>query len=365
MKAIETAIPLKDFARVVSVVSAFASDRDVVPALQYIYFKKGTVSAFNGVVGAVWDAPWPLDAVVSAKLGPSVASLVERGHDTIDVSVLDHFHVRAGKTSRSKFPILGEADAMPEELSRRVAAKRAAPLTPEFWADVAIVERTMGKNEATPIFCGVYWAEDGALMSTDNQRLTACFPKVRVKPPRGAVLVPAHLLRMLDDARAAYVGVAVDDSAIWFTTAGGAVFGLMLSGAFPAASVLDIIKGVRTAASAKNGEGAWVELPSVVDVDGLLAYLLSFAEPPTNRMRVDVGADSVRVAVEERDGRALSGEETIPAKVSGSPTAFHVNGQHLRDALKVSLKFWCAVGKPLYFVDGERRVEHLVSVLAG
>lgn len=367
-------IPLKDLAPIVSFVAAFAAPKDTVPALQYVYFGRKSVRAFSGSTGAAWGIPWSIGenvAVPAARLERHLASWA-LSYDDVEIVVKDERVVmKAGAKSRAQLPMLpAGVEAPMEYILRDAPSDGGVGLDEQFWADLAQVEVSVCKDDQRPIFCGVFWGPGGELVSTDNQRITLC-ASARKPPLVGGVLIPDHLIRLLGPQRGSFDG-AVVDTELWFTQAGGAVHGRLIEGQFPLEGSLKFVRAARAEATAKKNAGTWVGVPAMA-LAAVFGRVLNIARPPSNRTLVEVRKESVRLSVEEDDGDGQSMEEILPATVAGESIAFHVNAEHFRQALEISSRFWVAPPhagekgiewKPLYVSDAEKRVEHLVALLA-
>jgi len=366
-------VPLKEFSPAVSFVASFAAKKGTVPALQHVYFAppvdpsidgSGVVGAFSGSAGAFRTIPWSLDAVVlpAERLDKILSSLAAQGHAEADISLTEaRASVKAGGF-RAQLPLFAGGDM--SQYVMRAAPEETSPLGERFWDDVARTEPTANRDESRPAFCGVFWCGDGALVSTDNFRMTlraADAGSTGCPVPEG-LLIPNHLLQALPaPSRKGFMSAAVEENALWFFGSGAEVYGLLIDAQFPAAGRSEHFGKVRADAAAG---GTWVELPGGKPLDAVIGRLLYFAEPPTFRMAVEVGADSVKLSVAGADG-GDGAEEILPAKVEGGLAAFHVNAQHFRDAMAIRPRFWSgAKNRPLYVCDESKGIEHLVSMLS-
>lgn len=358
-------LPLQEFAQAVNYATGFTAQRDIVPALTYLYFTNKDIRAFSGRAGAVYRKPWDVGegVVPAAPLAQLLNALVHRGHDTGEIKLTDfHCGVIAGKF-RGQLPLLPSTVEAPREYILRPIPKPSVSLTPGFWEDLAKLEFAVAKDETKQALRGVYWARNGALLATDNNRMIMCFPdKDTTKPPQG-LLLPDYFLQMLTTGRELFTGMTIEENTLWLHGATRCVYGQLLEGEFPATGAMGFLKATRTLA---EGTGTWVTLPDVTDWGKVLAPMLDiFSRAPLFRLKVDVGKENVKFLVEEQDGDGYAAEETVPAtKIEGPACEFFLNGKYFIDLLAVSSRFWYMPGKPLYCINHVKRLEHILAPLA-
>lgn len=377
-----TAIALKDWKPILSLLESFTADRDIVPALKHFYFSGDSVRAFSGIQGAHWTTPWTMPgtafAVPAAPLVQLVSSLDDQGFEEVTVGLTEtgkSLSIRSNKF-RGTLPVLQDLKDAPETFMFRDApgAKKQLTVTKDFWTSLRRVMFTVGQDETKSQFRGVYWSSAGSFASADGFRVTVCMPdkKERVGcPVPGGLLIPDALLSRLGGRMSNIDAVALEGSLLWtfHDTGGGSIYSTLFEATFPINSVSERAKAMRDAV--RKGAGTSAKLRGDAAMLALsLGRLLLFTDPPTWRMAATITGKGktgrVKLEVFDTEGAAAA-EETFEAEVTGPDTAFAINGKFFQDALGVGTTLFHPSGKlstQVCFQDEDNGVEHLFPLLS-
>ncbi len=361
-------VPVKEMLPVVSLLTGFTAERDLVSGLKQLWFQGRTVRTSAGSAGAVHETSWEFPgefALSAAHFHRIVSSLSDQGCEELVLELREGRVGVAGGGFRASLPMYKPGDGEDPSLYLRRERQAAGPkvaLTPAWWDEVERVMFTVCRDETKAPLCGVYWSEGGLLLSTDTFRISALNPPkdARVGAPKGGLVLPSHMLDRLGGRRRDASSAHLEgDSTLWFQLGdAAAVYGSLLAAGFPTAGFAGALKQVRENARG----GTWVTLGT--GVLAALDRLLYFAAGPTFRVDGQVLGDGVHLVVTEGGTTA---EETVPATVAGPPAKFAVNGKFFKDAVAaVGPRFWIdpATNNAAYFVSADKRFEHLVMLLA-
>lgn len=359
-------LDVKTLLPAVHFMKAFVSDRAIIPAYQHFFFTPEALEAYMGTAGAFYAGLWPKKAIPEPFSLPAeslvkiLASLGDQGVGTVEFGEAKNGRVQVkGGRFKSGLPIL-TGDALNLNLPDPPGDEAQVSVSGGFWDDVERMLFSVCQDETKPVLRGLFVAPSGTLVATDSFRISVLSPGPESFKPRAGVLLPDYLLTRLGAQRKQVQALTVRESQCWFFLESAQVFGALLEGAFPASRVGAALKGVRE--QAKVG-GTWILLDPDATLDLLLARLLYFAEPPTFSVQVTVETKSVTLRAGGSDG-APGAEEVIPAKIQGPGGTFAINGRYLREACQVSNRFWFQSPHPLYFLSPDKRLEHLVILLA-
>lgn len=382
---------LKELKPLLELASKFVADRDIVPALQFLYFKGNQIRAYSGTAGATVDTPWAFGpegfAVPAAPMLKMISSWNDQGREEVTYSLKDHGQpmiLKCGK-STSKLPTLPK-DQMADFVLRDPPTTKRTLVALEFWSDVERVLGAVGLDETKPALRGVYWSPQGHLVTSDSKRvsLVSPHPKRLFAPPDPAgVTIPEYLLAKLGSNRLRVTEIMVDNGVMWFFLDRAAVWGSMLSADFPGERCMSIIKELRDQVYVKK-TGTWVGLGDAGrgELRAALDRLLFFADSFNNEINgsiaegaLELRSSLVSSGVGKDNG---SGEESLVLTTLGPAGDFSINGKLLQDAMQqpTLTRFWYSSGKPLYFTshgaEGQNpetkkpygpRFEHIVLLL--
>lgn len=345
---------LREVLPVVSLVAEFADPAD--EAYKYLYFSGGSACATSGRHGAVFECSVDLDGVATPAVpfARLLKALKGGGEDEVEITCTDRqVAVRSGKF-RAHLPLLRSEDA---SHVAREAPKGKVGLAPEFWDVLRLALPTVGPATGKSEFHGVYWSNDGTLVSTDALRITSVSSGVPC-PFTGGLLVPMGFLKA---AGSGWGAAGVDDrGCLWFLTKGGGVWTGVGVGTFPSVASEQLLQACRKRIG--DGGGTLIEVDPARASRIIDRLLLSAAAAPW-RMVVTAGDGELTLSVPESDGLASLSEETIQAKVDGPPCTIIVNGRFLSYALEYfSLMHVQDPRTPIYFRN-EDGAEHLVVPL--
>jgi DNA polymerase III sliding clamp (beta) subunit (PCNA family) len=367
--------------------SKFVSDRDIVPALQYLYFKDKTLRAYNGQAGATIRVPWDFGqagfALPAASIVKSVSAFFLAEKEDMQIELKEPgapVTVRSGKMY-SRIPSLPPEHHSAFVLRPEPPKTSRIPVDWEFWADLERVTMSVGKDETLPALRGVFWGPQGHLMSLDGKRLSLMSPLQERAwlPPNDelGLLIPDYLLQNLGEAKMDVKSLAKETNVLWFFTDDSHFWGALLEASFPGPAALDLIKGVR-AKLRQPGVGTWVVLGQEGRKQLLhtLDHVLFFADSTLPTVKVFITRDTLQITtgddpqvVEKGPGQA---GDTLQVKTQGPGGEFHVSGIHLRDIIEhvSSTRFWFSGQAPLYFLEEKPssgrppRFEQIILLLA-
>lgn len=369
-------IPLIDLLHALQLVSKFTADRDIVPALTYLYFKGNSIRAYSGISGANVHTPWNFGegfAVAGARLMNVMTKLNDRGAKEVNLSIEalgKPLVIKSGnsKTSHDTLP----KEALADFVFRDPPTNDTVKVSLEFWSDVARVELSVCEDGAKPGLCGIYWASSGKIMSADGSRLSIMRPDKKSTPPRfwaapgEGILMPSHLLNRLASERHRVKEIQVEgDNLLWFHLDNASVWGQLLESQFPAARSESIVSEVKKKMSEGQSSRVVFDNKTRQEILSGLELILPFSD------EIGLNAVTSRILPEAIEFAAGAGntnaKDSAKVEVTGPGGEFTVNGKFLKDIISQvqTTRFYYSGMSPLYFLSDDKQMEHVLLPLSG
>jgi hypothetical protein len=353
---------IADLQPVLDLAVAFTADRDIVPALQCLFFDGTRVSAFTGQAGAVctvpFQAPAPF-AVEGRRLAAIVRSLAAQGVETVELDLVPtRLHVRASGYKGS-LPLLPMDSP---EVGVRTFIQRTPPKSPTLVPpDLALglrrVAFAVSQEETRPQLRGIYVAPD-VVLAADGPRVAAT-KLPQAAEPWDPIVVPDYLLKLLGARMASVTKWAREGGMLWFFLgADTAVYGTLLEVEFPVTLAQNLI------ATARKAVGVTLTLPDRAGLDLLLDRVLLSTAAPLYRVLIRADGKTARLEVPEGEG-GLEAEQVLPVTVDGEGVCA-LNAKALRASLVDADTGRCVIppAGPVYFLSRDQKLEHVVAPLA-
>lgn len=376
-------LEIKQLKPALELANRFIAEKDIVPALNHLYFKGATIRAYSGFSGANVKVPWDFGegfALPAASLLKVLGTLEERGLTSLELDVTDTVAtVKAGK-SRYKLALLPRESMSDFVLRDTPVTEQVAAVDLSFWSRVESALFSVGKDHSRPELEGVFWAKSGALYSSDGTRISIVRPKSTATgesrptfapPTKGeGLLIPNHLLEQMGGAKSTFTEVKLEGqegNIVWFTRPDAAVWGQMFEANFPIQALNNVMQAISTAI--KSGDGSQVVMNPDARRGAMasLGALLHFSPVAQIKGRILLGSLEL-VSGQSQDKLSSTpgdGYESFDVTTTGPGGEFTITGGHLLDILAQTgtTKFWFNAQFPLVFQISELGLTHLIQLL--